>query len=204
MDFSRIKLKRIYIVNFDPVNRPEFNGEHLALVLKKNNDKKTCIVIPLTSGANGEGANKINIGKISTLPPNLIVRDSYAVYDQVRTVHIDRFKPLKNGQAYVDAVVEDELFFKLLDLGTKEMLYGLNLDERILFHKKQYEKSYIDKMIDLAYRIIKLEKQDNESDSLIESIKSEIMEILRMDIEYILTEQQISDGIKNVLDSIEI
>lgn len=203
MYFSRIKLKRIYVVDFEPVNKPEFNGEHLALVLKKNNDKKTCIVIPLTSESNGEGANKINIGKIATLPSNLRGSDSYAVYDQMRTVHMDRFKPLKNGQAYVDACVEDELFFKLLDLVTKEVLYGLDLNERILFHKIQYEKSYIDKMIDLAYYIIKLEKQ-NESDPKIDSIKSEIMEILNMDIEYILTEKQISDGIKNLIDSIEI
>lgn len=217
MTFSRIKVKRIYVVNFDPVKKPEFDSEHLALVLKKNNDKKTCIVMPLTSESNGVGANKINIGKISTLPSNLRNVDSYAVYNQIRTVNISRFKPLKDGQDYIDAVIDDNLFFKLLDLGIHELLHGLNLDEKIEFHKKQYEKSYVSKMIDLSYYVLRLQKQIdklksdttidntnliNQLNSELESIKSEIICILKMNIEYILTQEQINHGIKDLLDSL--
>lgn len=217
MLFSRIKTKRIYVVNFNPVYKPEFDSEHLALVLKKNNDKKTCIVMPLTSESNGVGANKINIGKINTLPTNLKETDTYAVYDQVRTVNVSRFKPLKEGQDFVDAIIDDTLFFKLLDLCTSELLYTLTLDERINFHKKQYEKSYITKMISLSYDVLKIEKKikilksdtfnDNtilidQLNSQLESIKTEIMSILQKDIEYTLTKEQVEHGIKKVLDSL--
>lgn len=42
-------------------------------MVKKNNDKRTCIVVPLTSKNNGEGVNKINIGHINTLPLTALV-----------------------------------------------------------------------------------------------------------------------------------
>lgn len=215
MDFTRIKTKRIYIVNFDPVHRPEFDSEHLALVLKKNNDKKTCIVMPLTSASNGNGANKLNVGKISSLPSNLKINDSYAVYDQVRTVNVSRFKPLKEGQAYVDALIDDNLFFELLDLCSTELTHVLSLDEKITFHKKQYEKSCIAKMVSLAYDALRIQRklgslistqenddQISELTSELDCIKSKIGEILIMGINYTLTPKQISDGIKNLLDSI--
>lgn len=54
MRFSDIKIGHIYNVIFDPVRFCEFNGKHLALVLKKNNDRKTFIVMPLTSESNGD------------------------------------------------------------------------------------------------------------------------------------------------------
>lgn len=54
MKFSDIKVKHIYNVIFDPVRDCEFNGKHLALVLKQNNDKRTFIVMPLTSEPNGD------------------------------------------------------------------------------------------------------------------------------------------------------
>ncbi|WP_443660935.1 type II toxin-antitoxin system PemK/MazF family toxin [Clostridium algidicarnis] len=219
MSFDRIKNKRIYTVNFDPVNRPEFDNEHLALVLKKNNDKKTCIVMPLTTKFNGVGANKINLGKISSLPSNLKTVDSYAVYDQVRTVNVNRFKPLREGQAYIDAVINDNLFLKLLDLSTTELLHGLDLDEKIIFHKGQYEKACIAKMVALAYDVLRLENNlgnltqndsvDNscliaEITSKLNCIKSKISGILSIGIKYTLTSKQISDGVKKILTSIVI
>lgn len=48
MKFSDIQVGYIYNVIFDPVRNCEFNGKHLALVLKRNNDKQTFIVMPLT------------------------------------------------------------------------------------------------------------------------------------------------------------
>ena len=95
MKFSNVKEKHIYNVIFDPVEPCEFDKKHLALVLKKNNDKKTCIVVPLTSEDNGDGVNKINIGYISTLPTSLKCNNTYAVINQVRTVNVSRFIALK-------------------------------------------------------------------------------------------------------------
>lgn len=215
MNFGRVKAKRIYVIQFNPVEDNEFDSEHLGLVLKKNNDGKTCIVMPLTSESNGEGTNKINIGKIPTLPSNLKTTDSYAVYNQVRTVNVKRFKPLKDNYVYVDSYVDDTLFFKLLDLGTSELLYELNFDEKISLHKFQYERAYIAKMIDLTYTVIKLHKEVsklietepqseliNQKKSKISSIETKIKDILLMGIEYTLTENQINDGFKNILDNL--
>lgn len=215
MDFGRVKAKRIYVIQFNTVRPNEFDSEHLGLVLKKNNDGKTCIVMPLTSESNGDGKNKINIGKIPTLPSNLKVTDSYAVYNQVRTVNVERFKPLRDNNAYVDSYIDDGLFFKLLDLGTSELLYELNFDERISFHKLQYEKAYIAKMIDLTYTIIRLRKTvaklietEPESELInpkqaeINSIETKIKDILLMGIEYTLTEKQINDGFENIFNNL--
>ncbi|NFO48599.1 type II toxin-antitoxin system PemK/MazF family toxin [Clostridium botulinum] len=215
MNFGRVKAKRIYVIQFNPVKDNEFDNQHLGLVLKKNNDGKTCIVMPLTSEGNGEGTNKINIGKIPTLPSNLNVTDSYAVYNQVRTVNVERFKPLKDNNVYVDSYIDDKLFLKLLDLGTSELLYELDFDEKISLHKSQYEKACIAKMIDLTYTIIKLHKAVtklietdlqgkliNQKKSEISSIETKIKDILSMGIEYTLTEKQINDGLKIILDNL--
>ena len=202
MNFNRIKPRHLYIVNFDPVKYCEFNGGHLALVLKKNNDKRTCIVIPLTSEKNGEGSNKINIGKISNLPSNLRDVDSYAVYDQVRTINVDRFRPLKENDDFIDCKIDDELFLKLLDLGTSELLYDLVFDEKIILYKHQYEKACISKAIDLAYNVLKIKKTIAEHNLELDSMNLEIRDILQMGIEYTLNEEQINNGIGNILDDI--
>lgn len=64
MRASDIKVGCIYNVIFDPVRDCEFDGRHLAVVLKKNNDRSTFIVMPLTSASNGNGINKVHIGQI--------------------------------------------------------------------------------------------------------------------------------------------
>ena len=81
----KIRVGHIYYVDYEPVRSGEFNRLHLSVVLKRNNDKNTFIVMPLTSSANGDGANKVNIGKVSGLPPSLNQKISYAVFNQVRT-----------------------------------------------------------------------------------------------------------------------
>lgn len=101
MRFSDIKVGYIYNVIFDPVRDCEFDGRHLAVVLKKNNDKATFIVMPLTSASNGDGVNKVKLGVMTTLPSSLKLNDTYAVYNQVRTVNADRFITLKEGSAIV-------------------------------------------------------------------------------------------------------
>lgn len=96
MKFSDIFINHLYYVDFDPVRNCEFNGKHLSLVLKKKNDNQTLIVIPLTKSSNGDGVNKLNIGRLDNLPNNLKAYNSYAVYNQVRTVNCSRFYALKD------------------------------------------------------------------------------------------------------------
>lgn len=81
--------RHIYNVDFDPVRDNEFNGLHLAVVLKKNNDKKSAVVMPLTSVPNGLGTNKFEIHPFN-LPPFFSANPSYAVYNQIRTLNANR------------------------------------------------------------------------------------------------------------------
>jgi PemK-like protein. len=97
MQFSDILVQHLYFVNFDPVQQCEFDRQHLALVLKRNNDNRTFVVMPLTSQPNGDGVNKKRLGMISMLPPNLATNVTYAVFNQVRTVNASRFSSIKNG-----------------------------------------------------------------------------------------------------------
>ncbi|MFL0198761.1 type II toxin-antitoxin system PemK/MazF family toxin [Clostridium sp. WILCCON 0269] len=100
MRFSDIKERYLYYVNFDPVKKCEFDGNHLTVVLKKNNDKKTAIVVPLTSKENGVGKNKLLIPTIEDLPERLKGDKSFAVYDQVRSMNFSRFQPIYKEKGY--------------------------------------------------------------------------------------------------------
>lgn len=139
MRFSDIKVGYIYNVIFDPVRDCEFDGKHLAVVLKKNNDKTTFIVMPLTSAPNGVGVNKIKLGAMNCLPSSLKGNDTYAVYNQVRTVNADRFIALKEGGSVKECEMEKSVFHKLLFLGLREMVYSIPQDDRIKILKNIYE-----------------------------------------------------------------
>lgn len=110
MRFSDILVKHIYNVIFDPVRFCEFDGKHLALVLKRNNDKRTFIVMPLTSEPNGVGVNKIKLDTITSLPLSMRNNDTYAVFNQIRTVNADRFIALKKVQMLLNQKLIVKLF----------------------------------------------------------------------------------------------
>ncbi|MCT4507344.1 MAG: type II toxin-antitoxin system PemK/MazF family toxin [Tepidibacter sp.] len=201
MRFSDIKIKHIYNVIFDPVKDCEFNGKHLALVLKRNNDNRTYIVMPLTSESNGNGVNKIKLGKIQSLPSSLRTHDTYAVFNQIRTVNASRFIALKEGSNVIKSKTDDEIFTDLLGLGINELLFNLEQDEKIELLKKVYEQQCVIKAKDLAYNILSLNKQIEAREEKIVSIKQEIKEILN-NIPYTLEQKHIDDGIKDILDDI--
>lgn len=198
MKFSDIKIGHIYNVIFDPVRNCEFNGKHLALVLKRNNDKQTFIVMPLTSESNGDGVNKIKLGEINSLPSSLKSNDTYAVYNQIRTVNAGRFIALKEKSDIIQVKLEDQLFEQLLGLGINELLFHLQQDKKIDLLKSMYEEACVIKARSLAYDILKLKKQDKESEII--SIKQQIKEIL-IGKEYILEQKYIDDGIQDIFDS---
>ena len=199
MKYSDILVKHIYNVIFDDVRPCEFDGKHLALVLKRNNDKKTFIVMPFTSESNGVGVNKIKLDKITSLPSSLRNNDTYAVFNQIRTVNANRFISLKEGENVVQCKVEDDIFYKLLSLGIKELLFNLNQDEKIILLKNISEDECVIKAKDLAYDIIKLNKEIESSKEKIASIRQEIKGILN-NISYTLEQKYIDDGIKDILD----
>lgn len=198
MRFSDIKVGCIYNVIFDPVRNCEFNGKHLAVVLKRNNDKSTYIVMPLTSAPNGVGVNKVKIGAMSCLPTSLKSNETYAVFNQIRTVNADRFIALKEGGIVKECEMEKNIFHNLLFLGLREMVYGLSQDDRIEVLKYTYETELVAKAKDIAYQIIKLRKKDAEEEC-IEELLLQIKDILS-GVHYFLEQQFLKDGIDKIFE----
>lgn len=198
MRFSDIKVGYIYNVIFDPVRNCEFNGKHLAVVLKRNNDKSTYIVMPLTSAPNGVGVNKIKIGAMNCLPTSLKSNETYAVFNQIRTVNADRFIALKEGGMIKDCEMEKDIFHNLLFLGLREIVYGLSQDDRIEVLKYTYETELVAKAKDIAYQIIKLRKKDAEEEC-IEELLLQIKDILS-GVHYFLEQQFLKDGIDKIFE----
>ena len=199
MRFSDIKVGYIYNVIFDPVRYCEFDGKHLAVVLKRNNDKATFIVMPLTSAPNGVGVNKIKLGAMNSLPLSLKYNDTYAVYNQVRTVNADRFIALKEGRAVKECQMEKQIFHKLLFLGLREMVYSIPQDERIKILKCAYEAEVVLKAKDLAYRIVKLRKEESSDKKQIDELLVQIRETIK-GVTYSLDMQLIQDGIDAIFN----
>ena len=199
MRFSDIKVGYIYNVIFDPVRDCEFDGKHLAVVLKRNNDKATFIVMPLTSAPNGVGMNKIKLGAMNSLPSSLKTNDTYAVYNQIRTVNADRFIALKEGSAVKECPMEKYIFHKLLFLGLREMVYIIPQEERIEILKSVYEAELISKAKDMAYQIVKLRKEENPNKEKLDELLVQISETIK-GITYSLDKQLVNDGIDTIFD----
>jgi len=174
---SDIKIGCVYYVDYEPVRNGEFDGFHLSVIIKKNHDKYTFVVMPLTSSANGNGINKVNIGKIVGLPSNLKRKDSYAVFDQIRTVNASRIKAIKKGRQNAVIKLHNNILHKLIDLYISDLLYHFNQDEKISILHRAYCKEQINKATNFAYDIIKMQKSNVEKEK-ISSIYNEIWRIL--------------------------
>lgn len=199
MRFSDIKVGYIYNVIFDPVRNCEFDGKHLAVVLKRNNDRATYIVMPLTTAPNGVGVNKIKLGAMENLPSSLKTNDTYAVYNQVRTVNADRFIALKEGSVIKECKMEMHIFHKLLSLALREMLYSIPQDEKINILKEVYEAELVSKAKDVAYQIVKLRKEETVDKNQIDELLMQIKEIIQ-NVTYSLDKQFVKDGIDTIFE----
>lgn len=201
MRASDIKVGNIYNVIFDPVRDCEFNGKHLAVVLKKNNDRSTFIVMPLTSAENGAGVNKVYIGQVDSLPTSLKNNNTYAVFNQVRTVNASRFISLKEGGNVIETTLPKDKLRELLVLAERELVYSIDQDTKISILKEAYEQECVEKAKNLAYNILSLEKNTNGSDEQIAELEHQIKETIK-DINYSLDEQYIRDGIEKIFQRV--
>lgn len=199
MRFSDIKVGYMYNVIFDPVRSCEFNGKHLAVVLKKNNDKETVIVMPLTSAPNGVNVNKIALGQMKCLPSSLNRYETYAVYNQIRTVNADRFIALKEGNLIKECEMEKDVFHHLICMGLRELVYNIPQDDKIAILKHMYETEQISKAKDIGYQIIKLRRGTVQNKNLIDDLLKQIKESIK-DISYSLDQKLIIDGIEAVFE----
>lgn len=201
MKYSDVRERHIYSVDFDPVNKSEFDRRHLAVVLKKNNDKRTVLVAPLTTSSNGEGYTKKNIGKISSLPRNLKSADSYIVYNQTRTVNIDRFMQLKEDGKKIQCKIDTDIFADILVSCSEEILKEIDAKNRLNYHKSQYINYAVTEAVNIAYDI----KRSLESKNIanIKQMQSKIKGILDLKFDYTsyIKSKDIENGIKEIIDA---
>ncbi|KEI16742.1 type II toxin-antitoxin system PemK/MazF family toxin [Clostridium haemolyticum] len=122
MRFSDIKIGHIYNVIFDPVRFCEFNGKHLALVLKRNNDNQTYIVMPLTSESNGVGVNKIKLLK-SLYEKECVIKVKNLAYDILRLRK--GIKENKNEIERIEQQIKDTINNILYNLNQKYVDDGI-------------------------------------------------------------------------------
>lgn len=201
MKYSDVHERHIYSVDFDPVNKSEFDRRHLAVVLKKNNDKRTVLVAPLTTSSNGEGYTKKNIGKVASLPRNLKSADSYIVYNQTRTVNIDRFMQLKEDGKKIQCKIDTDIFADILVSCSEEILKEIDAKNRLNYHKSQYINYAVTEAVNIAYDI----KRSLESKNIanIKQMQSKIKGILDLKIDYTsyIKSKDIENGIKEIIDA---
>jgi len=114
----------MYYVNFEPIRFGEFGKHHLAIVLNKSNDNITFIVVPLTSKAEGNNG-KIQIDVKEQLPSHLRNKETYAVYDQIRTVSASRFQRLTDNGETWDAIVPKSEMKRVIQAVVKNILSDL-------------------------------------------------------------------------------
>jgi len=208
--YSDILERHLYQIDFDSVRECEFDSKHLGIVLKKNNDNKTLVVVPLTTKSNGEGTNKINLGKIPSLPSNMNTQDSYAAYNQIRTVNYKRFYPLKDdvisgagaiGRVPVSCGVSDAMFIMVLTLCLKDVSSNFSNNEKIDYHHIRYTELIMEEIKNIAYEIKSCIKQ-NVSEQTISVLKAKISELYTQKISYtnFISETDVKDGIVPIID----
>lgn len=199
MEFKNIKERQVYYVNFNPAKKGEFDNNHLAVVIKKNKDKKSAIVMPLTSKENGLGKNKILVD-IPSLPSRLKGDKSYAVYDQVRTVNSGRFQEVYEDlgkNKIVEVNVDDKTYEDIIKFATLEIECRLTSEEKINFYNEKINDIYMEKIIELAYLI--KNKGTNVNEEEINELRNKIKDILYNIKEYKFTDKHKEDGIENII-----
>lgn len=183
MKYSEILEKHIYIVDFNPVRDNEFDRKHLAVVLKKNPDRKTAIVAPLTTSSKGDGVTKLNLGKISTLPENLKEDKSYVVFNQVRTVNVTRFEPLYNNNNIIKCPLNDDLFDIVINSCSDVLLTQSSLENRRDYFKTKYIENTMSLVLNAAYSIKRLLTGNNKNEIL--ELQNQIKDLLDLNFEYV-------------------
>jgi uncharacterized protein YifN (PemK superfamily) len=202
MKYSDINERHIYNVDFEPHRDCEFDRIHLAIVLKKNNDNRTCIVAPLTSDDNGNGVNKCNLGRLLCLPSNMQEDNSFIVYNQVRTVNHSRFMALKNdAREKVSCKIHDTIFNKIASLCMEELGKSLELEEKVHCYANKYIEYASTLLVNTAYDIKKaLKVPDNEI--LLTSLQKKIGNILEIKFDYsnYISENDKKNDICNIIN----
>lgn len=201
-----IKEKRVYYVDYEPSVGNEFGKHHLSLVLKKNREDKTLIVVLLTGKKDNRTPEKTIKIKVEDLPERLKQKESYAVINKVRTLDYSRFEHILDGK-FIEVEVSDAEFTNLishitdeleesLDLETKKKIYAEKIDRAINKEIKNLVYEYkrlkenrdgiVTKIMDIIYNnnkdFLELNKYhftNNDKENNLENITLEILEKIK-------------------------
>lgn len=177
-----IKERYIYYIQFDPVENGEFGSHHLALVLKINKDRKSALVIPLTSAETNchykPISNKICIGILSNLPQRLKSKPTYAVLDHARNVSFNRFSPIREGEIMMDKEIFDTIMFDYLNMLTNI----LNQSDQKNFHFTRFEDLIIKEIVNHAHSINKKQCESGHDIDTISSLKEDMRKLIDISI----------------------
>lgn len=207
---KEIKVKHVYYVDFNRVRESEFKDNHLAVVLRKNKNNKnkgdeTFIVIPLTKQETRDNSG-LEI-KIDGLPTKIKGNKSFAIGNKIRSVNYSRFTYIvdDNSQLAKDIKVDDETFRTLIEHGVTHLEHALTIEEKIDLHKAKLDIFTKAHIRDLAFKIKKAKKENEEY----ESIENNIMDIIidknsdLLDIDkYNLSQEDIKSEIKDIIENV--
>lgn len=175
VSFNDAKVGRIFFANYNKVRDSEFDGNHLSIILKKNTDKSTVIVLPLTKVASyNPNSSKKLLGNILTLPESLRKNKSYYVYDQVRTLNVNRLNHILDEGKPIEVFVGSEKLKEVLIDCVKELDYALSVEEKDEHYFKLFVYARTRHIISKAYKIrtaISDEKTKDDALDLIEDLK---------------------------------
>ncbi|MBX9998486.1 type II toxin-antitoxin system PemK/MazF family toxin [Priestia aryabhattai] len=166
--YSDIKVGHVYFADLRQVRQYEFGGNHLSIVLNKCADRRSVIIVSLTSERSGVGQNKIDLGILPSLPQRLVTNQngnpvkSYVVLDQVRTVVASRVQEVVDGKdsngndIVVDCPVPSNIFSDIVKELADRRIADLNDEDAIAgYHKNAYLQYCVNKIVNLTYDVIK-------------------------------------------------
>lgn len=163
--FSNLRQGEITFVDLEPIrNMDEFGGNHLCMIVKKCSDKKTVVVLPLTSKTRSDHPDKIDITKeIRDLPARFSGNNSIAALEQVRTVSVDRLQSIYNGRdsqgknILVNPFVSQVGFTNIVTLLAQRKIDLLSPEDQHSFYEEMHINSLTNKFLNELFKVIRKE-----------------------------------------------
>lgn len=173
---SDIKEKKVYYVDYEPSTGNEFGRHHMSIVLKKNSEDKSLIVVPLTGRIDKLTPDKTLSVQLLGLPERLKKKQTYAVINKIRTVDYSRFENIIDKNI-VEVGINDDEFLNLVSHITDEVESTLTLNQKKAIYKIKLDRAINKEIKNLAY-LIKGAKNKNQDSS---SIVTQILDIIYND-----------------------
>jgi hypothetical protein len=147
--------------------------------------------MPLTTKPNGDMKNKIKVGLIEGLPESIRHEETYAVFNQVRTLNVSRFICLKEGEEKVQAFIDIPLYEELLGKIITDLIFPLKEMEKVELLRHLYENECIKEIITLAYMV------KNHKKSM-EEFLEEVEEFLPLHSTIEVEDKEVNEIIKKI------